>query len=92
MYVDAKSKTEDLKITHFFYTAEGLGLNELLLTLEKGTSPVAVSAMLKGLVEFYMTPAGIKDETPEEEVKQREANLANWAAASKKKNSKLILP
>lgn len=74
MKISKKEKIESMKISHFDIGAEEeISLNSLEILVPYGTSPMALSAMLKGFESYFLKPSG--SELPEEMKKSVEHNL-----------------
>jgi len=86
-------QSEIMRIMHFIDERRfnrGFVLNEINFEFELGTSSFAVSAMLKGLEEFYFKPASMQAIDPEVS-RITNANLHTWAQRNAKKKSGLII-
>lgn len=93
MQISSKTKSEDILIQYFVKDGPTIHLAGMELGADLGTSPFAVSAMLKGFEEFYLKPAGKKIEDQELALGMAES-LAAWAKmqAEKTEPSRLIIP
>jgi hypothetical protein len=90
MFISKKNNTESIKITHFAPSEDGIELSDITLEVPRGTSEFAISAMLKGFNDHFLTVSGTA--LDEEMLAGIKSNLELFATKTLSKRSGIILP